>query len=179
MTSTIELDRPIATRPRRRRRWPLVLAAGAGAVLTTAATGAAYVVSHAGNRPLPAGVHTVEVYTVDDAISTVVAPKDRPGVVGRFLGMCDADTYYVEAGGTGLCLVLNGSLGSVRATGTAQGARLDAGQAAEVRDIVRQDERGAEEPDTRVVLKYDDGWAGLVKVADLEAGGPVTGTVIR
>jgi hypothetical protein len=116
MTSTIELDRLITTR-RRRRRWPLVLAAGTGAILTTVATGAAYVVSHAGNRPLPGGIHTVEVYTVDDPISTVVAPQDRPGIVGRFIGMCDADTYYMEVGGTGLCLVLNGSLGTVRATG--------------------------------------------------------------
>jgi hypothetical protein len=30
-----------------------------------------------------------------------------------------------------------------------------------------------------VVLEYDDGWAGLVKVADLNAGGPVTGSIIK
>jgi hypothetical protein len=173
MTSTIDLDRPITTRPRRRRRWPVLLVAGAGAVLTTVATGAAYVVSHASNQPLPAGVHTVQVYTVDDAVSTVVAPEDRPGVVGRFLGMCDGDSYYMEVGGTGLCLVLNGSLGTVRATGTPHGVRLDADQAAKLRGIVRQD-AGA----TRVVFEYDDGWAGLVKVADLGAGGPVGGEVV-
>jgi hypothetical protein len=178
MTSTIELDRLITTR-RRRRRWPLVLAAGTGAILTSVATAAAYVVSHAGNRPLPGGIHTVEVYTVDDPISTVVAPQDRPGIVGRFIGMCDADTYYMEVGGTGLCLVLNGSLGTVRATGTPDGVRLDADQAAKVRAIVGQDERDTPERTTRVVLKYDDGWAGLIKVADLGTGGPVTGSVIR
>lgn len=174
MTSTIELDRPVTTRPNpRHRRWLIALAMAGGAVVTTLATGAAYVVGHAGNRPLGAGVHTVQVYTVDDEISTVVAPKDRPGTIGRFIGMCDADTYYMEVGGTGYCLVLNGSLGTIRATGTPAGARLDAGQAAKARDIVRQDQ-GA----TRVVLEYDGGWAGLVTVADLTAGGPVTGRVI-
>jgi hypothetical protein len=88
-------------------------------------------------------------------------------------------TYYMEVGGTGLCLVLNGSLGTVRATGTPDGVRLDADQAAKVRAIVGQDERDTPERTTRVVLKYDDGWAGLIKVADLGTGGPVTGSVIR
>jgi hypothetical protein len=173
MPSTIELDRPITAPAPRRRRWPFVLTALGGAILTTVATGAAYVVSHDHNEPLPSGVHTVEVYTVEDDISTVVPADEKPGVVGRFVGMCDADTYYMESGGTGLCLVLNGSLGTVRATGTPSGAHLDAGQAAKVEQIIRG------ESTTRVVLKYDDGWAGLLKVADLNAGGPVTAAVVN
>jgi hypothetical protein len=181
MTSTIELDRPAPASHRngRRRRWLIGLTALAAAGLTTAATGAAYVVSHAGNEPLPAGAHQVEIYTVDDSISTAVAPADRPGVLGRFLGMCDADTYYVEVHGTGLCVVLNGSLGTVEATGTRRGVEISAAQATKLRDIVRRADRGEAAPSTRVVLGYDDGWAGMVEVADLNAGGPVTGAVIR
>jgi hypothetical protein len=183
-SSVIDLDRPITTlapagRGPRRRRWLMVLAMGAGAVATTVATGAAYVVSHAGNQPMTSGTHTVKIYTVDEAISTVVAPQDRPGVIGRFVGMCDADTYYMEVDGSGRCMVLNGSLGTAKATGTAHGVELSAAEAAKVRDIVRRDDRGATEQSTRVVLEYSDGWAGLVTVADLNAGGPVTGSVIR
>jgi hypothetical protein len=157
----------------------MVLAMGAGALVTTAATGAAYVVTHAGNQPMTSGTRTVQIYTVDDSISTVVAPADRPGVIGRFIGMCDADSYYMEVDGGGNCMVLNGSLGTVRATGTAHGVVLGAAEAAKVRDIVGRDDRGASGQSTRVVLEYDDGWAGLLRVADLNTGGPVTAGVIR
>jgi hypothetical protein len=161
-------------RGRRRRPFAVVLAVAVGLVAITAATAVVYVGSHAGNEALPDGVHTVQVFTVDDAVSTVVAPADRPGALGRFLGMCDADSYYMEVGADGLCLVLNGSLGDVRATGTGGGAQLDAAEAAKVRDIVRREDAGSPEPSTRVVLGYDGGWAGLVDVADLNEGGPVT-----
>jgi len=180
MTSTIELDRPIRTsRPRnRRRRWLVGLAAVAGAAGVTVATAGVYVLSQAGNKPLPPGLHTVQVYTVDDAVSTVVRAADRPGVLGRFIGMCDADTYYIEVDGGGLCVVLDGSLGTVQATGTAHGVQLAAAEAAKVRDIVHRADGAGPEPATRVLLGYDDGWAGLVKVADLNAGAPVTGTAV-
>src|SRR4051794_36854006 len=97
MTSTIDLDRPITTRrpAGRRRRWLIGLTAAAGAAAITVAPAGAYVLSHAGNKPLPPGVHAVQVYTVDDATSTVVPAADRPGVLGRFIGMCDADSYYI------------------------------------------------------------------------------------
>jgi len=179
MTSTLELDRPITTPHPRRRRLLIALAAAAGAAGITVATAGTYVLTHAGNQPLPAGAHTVQVYTVDDAISTVVPPADRPGVLGRFIGMCDADAYYLEVNGAGLCAVLNGSLGAVEATGTPHGVRLTAAEAAKLRDIVRRSDGDGPDPATRVVLSYDDGWAGLVKVADLTAGGPVTGSVIH
>jgi hypothetical protein len=148
----------------------------AAAGVTTAATGVAYVLSHAGNEPLPAGVHQVEIYTVEDDISTVVPAADRPGAVGRFIGMCDADSYYMEVDGSGLCVVLNGSLGTVPATGTAQGVKLDAATAARVRDIVRRDDAGNQQQSTRVVLGYDGGWAGMIRVADLT--GPVTASPV-
>jgi hypothetical protein len=180
MTSTIELDRPIATSTStgRRRRWLTGLAVVAGAAGVTVATGGAYVVSHAGNEPLPAGVHSVQVYTVDDSISTVVPAADRPGVIGRFIGMCDADSYYIEVDGGGLCVVLNGSLGTVQATGTEDGVELSAAEAAKVRDIVRKDAGSGPEADTRVLLGYDGGWAGMIKVADLAGTGPVTGSIV-
>jgi hypothetical protein len=181
MTSTLELDCPVTTpRPRNhRRRLLIALAAAAGAAGITVATAGTYVLSHAGNQPLPAGVHTVHVYTVDDDISTVVPPADRPGVLGRFIGMCDADAYYLEVNGAGLCAVLNGSLGTVQATGAPHGVQLTAAEAAKLREIVRRSDGDGPDPATRVVLGYDDGWAGLVKVADLTAGGPVTGSVVH
>jgi hypothetical protein len=75
-------------------------------------------------------------------------------------------------------VVLNGSLGTVRATGADGGVQLSADQAAKARDIVKADDRGSAGQSTRVVLSYDDGWAGLVEVAALDAGGPVAGTAI-
>ncbi|GIF22677.1 hypothetical protein BJ973_002998 [Actinoplanes tereljensis] len=80
MTSSIAMDRPSTTpdargRHRRRRRWLFSL----GAVAMAIASAGAYVLTHAGNEPLPEGLHTVEVYTVDDAITTVVPAADRPG----------------------------------------------------------------------------------------------------
>jgi hypothetical protein len=162
----------LSSRTQDRSRWLIGLVALAGAVGITVATAAAYVVSHTGNEPLPAGVHTVEVYTVDDAISTVFASGDRPGVAGRFLGMCDADTHYVEVDGAGLCVVLNGSLGRIDVTATDRGVEISADQAAKARAIV------GTEGSTRVLLGYDGGWAGMVDVADLNAGGPVTGHLV-
>jgi len=67
MPPAIELDRPAAPRRNRsRRRWLVGLAALAGAVVTTVATGAAYVVSHPGNEPMPSGVHGAGLVTVAD-----------------------------------------------------------------------------------------------------------------
>lgn len=73
------------------------------------------------------------VYTVDDAVSTVVRAADRPGVLGRFIGMCYADSYYLEVDGGGQCVVPDGSLGTVQATGTACGVQLSAAEAAKIR----------------------------------------------
>jgi hypothetical protein len=160
------------------RKWIVALAAIAGAAVTTAATGAAYVLSHDGNQPLPVGEHTVQIYTVDESISTVVPPDERPGVVGRFIGMCDGDTYYLEVGGVGQCVVLSGPYGKVRATGTKDGVQLSAADAAHLRDVVRGEDDGSDQPVERVVLGYDGGWAGMVQVADLRSGEPVTGAVI-
>ena len=178
-----QLERPVRTSdlraPRRKRsRWLVALTAVAGAGVVTVATAGAYVVAHSGNEPLPAGSHQVEIYTVDDAISTVVPAAERPGVIGRFIGLCDADTHYIEVDGAGLCVVLNGSLGTVRATGADHGVELAADQAARVRDIVHASDQGSPEPSTRVLLAHDGGWAGLVAVADLDAGGPVTGKIV-
>ncbi|WP_157437090.1 hypothetical protein [Actinoplanes subtropicus] len=69
MTSMTELDRPIPAP--HARRWPLVLAVVAGAAALALAAAAEYVLTHDGNKPLPSGVHTVQVYTVDDAGGTV------------------------------------------------------------------------------------------------------------
>jgi Rieske Fe-S protein len=179
MTSTIQLDRPTAPAGPRRRRWLIALGAVVATGVAAAAAASVYVLTHDGNQPLPAGTHTVQVYSVDDSISTVVPPADRPGVIGRFIGMCDGDTYYVEVDGTGLCVVLNGSLGTVRATGTGDGVELSAAEAATVRDIVRRDGGGGSGPATRVLLGYDGGWAGMVRVADLNAGGPVHGSAVH
>ncbi|MBY8870706.1 hypothetical protein K7640_02475 [Micromonospora sp. PLK6-60] len=179
MTSTSDLDGPNGTaRTSRRRPWLVGLVAVAAAAVTTLATATAYVVTHAGNRSPAPGALTVDVHAVDESISTVVDPADRPGVLGRFFGMCDADTYYLEVDGTGSCLVLSGSLGRVRVTSTGHGVELDAAQAATVRDLVRRAESDGSTRASRLLLEYDGGWAGLVDVAELSAGGPVTGRAV-
>ncbi|MET3423785.1 hypothetical protein BJ973_002997 [Actinoplanes tereljensis] len=92
--------------------------------------------------------------------------------------MCDADSYYVEVDGTGLCVVLNGSLGTVQATGTDHGVSLDATEAAKLRDIVQRSDGDGPDPATRVLLGYDGGWAGMVRVAALYGATPVTGSPV-
>lgn len=51
------------------------------------------------------GAHRVAVYTLNEDLSR---PAGRPpGFLSRLLGMCDADSYYVEQDGRPYCLVLN------------------------------------------------------------------------
>src|SRR4051812_34174991 len=93
----------------RRRRWPWVLG-----VVVVLALGVAAAIAVVRDPLVVPGEHDVDVYAVDDQISTEVTQS--PGVVGRAVGMCDADTYYAQDGDRKLCLVLNGPLGQVRAS---------------------------------------------------------------
>jgi hypothetical protein len=155
----------------------MVLAVIAGVAVTTAAT-AAYVFSHLGNQPPPPGPLTVKVYTVDEPISRVVSAADRPGVISRFIGWCDADTYYVKVDGTEQCVVLQGPFGAAQATVTPDGVELSPDQAADALAIVQRTDPGSPEPPTRVMLAYDGGWAALVRIADLDSGTSVHSSAI-
>jgi hypothetical protein len=161
------LARPVRPANRKKRWWiaaavvvPVMLIGGAGAV-------AFQILKTPG--PLPAGPHTVAVYTLDDAV-TVPATGGRP-----LLGMCDADSYYLKTGDTALCAPLNGSLGEVRATGTDTGVVLDARAAATARELALKSDDKA----TRVLLQYDGDPVALVTVAALAAGGPVTAAPVN
>ena len=108
------------------------------------------------------GDHEVEVYALDDQISTEVA--EPPGFLGRALGMCDADTYYAKDGDRNLCLVLDGPRGKVRAS-RADGKVTVA--AAEVPGL-----KGMAQDATTLVL-MSGGPAALIPVQDLTEGQPV------
>jgi hypothetical protein len=123
---------------------------------------------------VPSGTHTVEVFTVDEPISTKVSPEDRPGFVGRLLGMCDADTYYVTVGDAAECLVLSGPAGEVRVSGSDKGPVLEPDQAARALAMVKT--AGAEA--TRVVLEYDGGPVAIIDVSALDSSAPVVATPV-
>jgi hypothetical protein len=121
------------------------------------------------DKAMPAGAHTVEVYTIDDSI-TVPATDGRP-----LFGMCDADSYYIKVGTAGQCVSLNGSLGLVTATGTKRGAVLDAGAAAAAAKMIKKDGNDTG-PATRVLLEYGNAPVAITTLGELRGGGPVTAT---
>jgi len=147
-----------------KQRWIL----GAAVVFVVAAAGCDAQFSVAD------GPQTLHVYTVDDSISTTVAPADRPGMVGRLIGMCDADTYYVTYGDNAECVVLNGSLGDVQ---VADGLTIRPSDAARIADLVgRDDQAQGGAASTRVVLEDNAGPVAIVSMSDLRTGRAVTAT---
>ena len=146
-----------------KRKWPWV----AAAVVVVAAAATIWVVR---DPLLLPGEHTVTVYARNDRISTEV--NERPGLVGRALGRCDADTHYAEQGDRKLCLVLNGPLGEVRAGRKNGTVTVPATEVARLRAMAAQD-TGTPEPTTTLVLMAG-GPAALIPVADLTDGAAVS-----
>src|SRR5690349_4452255 len=72
---------------------------------------------------LPAGSSKVEIYFLDDELTTPAATGERDGWFGRFSMPCDADSWYVESAGTAMCATLDGPKGTV--TVEAQGRRIE------------------------------------------------------
>ena len=83
---------------------------------------------------------------------------------------------YIKVDSAELCVVLNGSLGTVRANGTKTGIVLDANAAAAVQRMVRDTDAGTPEHTTQVLLEYDGSPVAVVPTSALAAGGPVTAT---
>jgi hypothetical protein len=149
----------------KRRRWPWVVAV---VVVVAVAAGAAFLLVR-DPLTLP-GDHEVDVYAVNDDISTEVS--DPPNLLGRALGMCDADTYYAKDGDRHLCLVLNGPLGKVRASRSQGQVEVASDQVAKLRTMAAQD-TGTPEPTTTLVL-MSGGPAALIPVTGLAADGAVS-----
>jgi hypothetical protein len=121
------------------------------------------------------GDHTVAVYAVNDNLS---GPADRePGVLGRLLGMCDGDSYYVRAAGRTVCLVLSGPLGEVRAGRTGATVTVPAADAAALRRMATKD-TGSPDPTTRLVLRRFGRPVAIVAVADIADDSPVQATAV-
>ena len=149
----------------KRRKWPWV--AGLAVVVALAA-GAAFLLVRDPLR-LP-GDHEVEVYAVDDEIST--EPAEPPGFMGRALGLCDADTYYAKDGDKHRCLVLDGPLGKIRASRDNGRVNVAADQVAKLRTMAAQD-TGTPKPTTTLVL-MSGGRAALIPVAGLGRDAPLS-----
>ena len=127
------------------------------------------------NPLLLPGDHSVAVYAVDDNIS---GPADRePGVLGRLLGMCDGDSFYVRAGGSAMCLVLSGPLGEVRAGRIGTAVIVPAADAAALRAMAGRD-TGSPDPATRLVLRRFGRPVAIVAVADIADGVPIRATAV-
>jgi hypothetical protein len=145
------------------------------AVLVAALGVAASVVTWRRPLLLP-GDHTVAVYAVNDDLS---GPADRePGVLGRLLGMCDGDSYYIRAAGGATCLVLSGPLGEVRARRTGTTVTVPASDAAALRRMAAQD-TGSSEPTTQIVLRRFGRPVAMVAVTDIADGTPVHTTAVN
>jgi hypothetical protein len=112
----------------------------------------------------------VAVYTVDDELTTSGAGGNH------LLGMCDADTYYIKVDGAGLCVVLNGSLGTVPANGTGNGIVLDATAVTAVQGMVRQADASGPDRTTQVLLEYQGSPVAVLPAAALAPGTAVTAT---
>jgi hypothetical protein len=152
---------------RRRPVWAIV-------VLVVALGAAAGVVAWRYPLLLP-GDHTVSVYAVDDNVSR---PADRePGALGRLLGMCDGDSFYVRAGGSAWCLVLSGPLGEVRAGRTGAAVTVPAADAAALRRIAVRD-TGSPDRTTRIVLRRFGRPVALLPVTEIADGTPVRATPV-
>ncbi|WP_433365479.1 hypothetical protein ACQPZX_35905 [Actinoplanes sp. CA-142083] len=149
----------------KRRRWPWVVAL---VVVVALAGGAAFLLVR-DPLTLP-GDHEVDVYAVNDGISTEVSKP--PGLFGRLLGMCDADTHYAKAGDRHLCLVLNGPLGTVRASREDGQVKVAKDQVASLKTMAAQD-TGTPQPTATLVL-MSGGPAALIPVADLSGDAPVS-----
>ncbi|WP_433294875.1 hypothetical protein ACQP2F_34265 [Actinoplanes sp. CA-030573] len=148
-----------------RRRWPYVL--GGLVVLVVAVAGIIRLVRDPHLLP---GDRELEVYAVDDAISTVV--DEPPGVVGRALGMCDADTYYARDGDRKLCLVLSGPLGTVRASRGDGKVTVAAGEVPKLKGMAAQDRS------TTTLVLMAGGPAALIPVRSLTEGQPIETTAL-
>jgi len=120
----------------------------------------------------PSGTHPVAVYTVVDELTTSGAGGNH------LLGMCDADTYYIEVDGAELCVVLNGSLGTVPANGTDDGIVLDPAAVTAVQGMVRQADASGPDRTTQVLLEYKGSPVAVVSAASVAAGGTVTATTL-
>jgi hypothetical protein len=149
----------------KKRRWPWAVA-----VVVVVALGATAGLLLVRDPLLLPGDHEVTVYAVNDDISTELS--EPPGLIGRVLGMCDADSYYAEPGGRKMCLVLNGPLGDVRASRTDGTVTVAAGEVAKLKGMAAQD-TGTPNPTTTLVLMSGKP-AGLIPVGDLVDGRPVT-----
>ncbi|MCY1142349.1 hypothetical protein OWR29_30500 [Actinoplanes sp. Pm04-4] len=108
----------------------------------------------------------VEVYGINDEISGEV--QHPPGFLGRLLGMCDADTYYAEAGDKKYCLVLNGPSGTVKVS------RRDGTVTVAADDVPRLRRYGAEDAQWTTLLLMGDDPVAMIPIADLTEGRPVT-----
>lgn len=121
------------------------------------------------------GSHAVSVYTVDDSLSG--PPQSKPGLLGRLMGLCDADTHYVTAGTSRLCLVIGGPFGEVEACRGGGHVTVDAKDTPTLRTVAQQD-HGSPETTTRLVLAEHGRPVAIIMVANLASQGPVTGTAL-
>jgi hypothetical protein len=140
------------------------------AVLVVALGAAAGVVAWREPLLLP-GTHTVSVYGIDDSISQQV--DHEPGFLGRILGMCDADTYYVRDGVTKMCIVLIGPLGEVHASRSSGRVTVPAADASSLKAMAAQD-TGSPDPTTRLALSSGGRPVAIVVVADIVDGTAVS-----
>jgi hypothetical protein len=121
------------------------------------------------------GDHTVAVYAVNDNLTQ---PTDHaPDGLGRLLGMCDADSFYVRDGTTALCAVLSGPLGEVRARRSGRTVTVPAADAVSLRRMATTD-TGSADPTTRLVLRRYGRPVAMVVVATIADGTPVRATVL-
>jgi hypothetical protein len=147
------------------------------AVVVLGALAAAGVAAWRHPLALP-GRHTVAVYAVDEDVTQELAGGAGPGWLGRLVGLCDADSFYVRDGDRRLCLVLSGPLGAVRARADGDRVVVPADQAASLAALAARD-TGAPQPARTLALYAGGRPVALVGVAGLAAGRAVSVPALR
>jgi hypothetical protein len=121
------------------------------------------------------GDHSVQVYALNDRISTEV--DAAPGMIGRATGMCDADSYYARDGDRKLCLVLNGPLGDTRASRADGTVTVAASEVGKLKQMATKDTGTPGETTTLVLMAGKP--AALIPVTSLADGKPVKVPALR
>ncbi|GGN85033.1 hypothetical protein GCM10010112_64960 [Actinoplanes lobatus] len=112
---------------------------------------------------LPAGATDVQVYLIDDELTTPATPGEQDGWFGSFSMPCDFDSWYVESAGAAMCASLDGPKGTVTATREDERIILPAGTQKAITAWAA--DHGSSQPPTRALLVLDGEPVGVVAVA--------------
>ncbi len=121
---------------------------------------------------LPEGTTEVQVYLIDDELTTPAAVGERDGWFGNLSMPCGTDAWYVQSAGKAMCATLDGPKGTVAVDTRSRRIELPADTQKAITRWAA--DAGGTPPPTRALLVRDGEPVGVVAVA-----GPGTATPAR